>query len=555
MLGLAALPAKAAPREHVLPERNDDRAARQSTWIAAGSWLRSPAIRGSGESYRVSALMSVNDGRTVELQARGVKADRTGACTPSRDAGPWTDMPQTFTGAELRVAVVDLDASFPCAQIRMAAGDDAAVGDLQWELLEPQYPNAGTASRSLATPTDPQYALSPALDILGVITRDEWGARVTQCSTPENDWYRMAIHHTAGPQTANGTVVERLQGTQAYAMDSGGFCDLPYQMMVGFDGSLYEGRARELMSGATGGGNNPGNLAVCFIGCYHTPDSDCVGGEGHEPTDEMMQQGQLLVQTLAVLEEIPTTEDDIRGHRDWPGNATVCPGELLHPRLGELREELVWFAGSEIDRSWDGGEVEVDIGATVELWIDLENTGGLAWLPGQTYLAPTPRDEASPLFDDAWPSSTRAATVEAEVPPGEIGRFVLRVSVDEEGPVSQTFGLMHEEITWFADPPWGGGPADDAVDLTVVGVAAQADTGDDDPGTSDSGLDDGTAGGGDDAANGDDDDDDETGGGTSNPTLPPATESGDPGCGCRSGSGGPPWALALIILLATRRRT
>jgi len=556
LLSSAAVSAKAEPREHVLPERNDDAEARQGTWTRAGGWLQSPVIRGTG--YRVSALMSVHDGRTVQLQARGVAADATGACIPGRDAGPWTSLEETFTGDELRVAVVDLQASFECAQMRMANVDDAAVGDLQWELLEPEYPDAGVASRSLSASTQPQAAISPALEMLGVITREQWEARATQCSTPENDWYRMAIHHTAGPQTANGTVVERLQGTQAYAMDSGGFCDLPYQMMVGFDGSLYEGRALELMSGATGGGNNPGNLAVCFIGCYHTPDSDCVGGQGHEPTDEMMQRGQLLVQTLAIIEDIPTTEDDIRGHRDWPGNSTACPGELLHPRLGELRESLVWFSGSETDRSWDGEDVELDIGTSTELWIELENTGGLPWLPGETFLAPTaPRDGESPLYDAAWPSPTRAATVDAEVAPGQVGRFVLNVSIDEEGPITQTFGLVHEEVTWFADPPWGGGPADDAVALTVRGVVGQADSGDGGLDTSDSGADDGTGAASADGANGDDDDDDSdgTGGTSGNPALPPATSETQDGCGCRSGSGPAPWSLALLVLLAVRRRT
>lgn len=539
----------------MLPERNADRATRASTWTAAGAWLRSPAIRGTGSSYRVAAMASVHGSRTVSLQARGVHANATGACTPGPDAGPWTDMEETFTGSELRVAVVDLGATFECAQLRIAANDDAVVGNLQWELLEPAYPDVGVESRSLATRPTPYYALSSELETIGVISREEWGARDTMCVTSEDDWYRMAIHHTAGPQTANGSVIEQLQGTQAYAMDSGGFCDIPYQMLVGFDGTLYEGRELTLLSGATGGGNNPGNLAVCFIGCYHTPDSDCVGGQGHEPTDAMMQRGQLLVQTLAVLEEIPTTEDVIRGHRDWPGNSTACPGELLHPRLGELREGLTWFSATEVDRSWDDGEVEVPVGVSTELWIDLENTGGLPWLPGETFLAPTaPRDEASPLYDASWPSTTRAATVEAMVEPGDVGRFVLNVSLDQEGPVTQTFGLVHEGITWFADPPWGGGPADEAVELTVRGVGA---------GPGDDGTADGDSTGPLDDTGGDDDlpggtmgsGGDETGAGTNGLPPPPATEDDAGGCGCRSTPGGAPWGLAwLVVLLAARRR-
>ncbi len=546
--------ADAEPREHVLPERNDDRIARQGTWAAAGPWLQSQAVPGDG--YRVSAMVSVHDARTVPLQARGVMADASGACAPGRDAGPWTDMEETFSGGELRVAVVDLTERFPCAQIRMPVGDDAVVGNLQWELLDPRFPDVGAASRSLVARDAPQFAIPSELETIGVISREEWGARATGCSSLEDDWYRMAVHHTAGPQTANDSVIERLQGTQAYAMDSGGYCDIPYQMMVGFDGSLYEGRGVDFTSGATGGGNNPGNLAVCFIGCYHEPESQCVGEVGHQPTEAMMLRGQLLIQTLVRLEDIPTTEDDIRGHRDWPGNSTACPGARLHPRLGELREDLTWFAGTELDRSWEDAEIEIPIGASTELWIELENTGGLPWVPGETFLAPTqPRDTESPLYDEAWPSTTRAATVDEQVEPGETGRFLLTISTSTEDPVTQSFGLVHEGITWFADPPWGGGPTDADVVVTARGTRVESGSSGGEEtagGDSSTGL-----GGGTDSGDSDDDPtgDDEGSTGDPNTTaaLPPA-DGGDSGCGCRSGAGGAPWALGLFGLALARRR-
>ena len=326
---------------------------------------------------------------------------------------------------------------------------------------------------------------------------------------------------------------------------------------VGFDGTLYEGRALELQSGATGGGNNPGNLAVCFIGCYHEPEGECVGGVGHQPTDAMMDRGQLLVQTLVRMFDISTADDNIRGHRDWPGNSTACPGARLHPRLGELRADLTWFSGTEVERSWDAEvDVEVDVGAATELWVELENTGGLPWIPGQTFLAPTaPRDTASPLYDASWPSENRAATVDAEVAPGEVGRFALRVSVASEDTFTQTFGLVHEGTTWFADPPWGGGPTDDAVSLTVRGVPATAGGSTGDHGGSSSSTGDidpsegaGT-GGGDPMGTGDSG---SGGGGTA--ALPPAAE-GDDGCGCRTNTNsGAWWGLGLFGLWFVRRR-
>lgn len=554
MLALASGPAAASPaREHVVPERNDDRATREQTWSSVGEWQQSPPVRAEAPGTRVAALLSVHDARRVGVEARGVSTDASGACAPAGPSGPWTAMEETFSGAQLRVAVVDLDQTFGCAQIRVRNVDAAVVGDLQWELVEPRYPDAGRASRALTGTGSVQHSVASELQTIGVITREDWGARATQCSAPEDDWYRMAIHHTAGPQTAGGTIEERLRGTQAYGMDSGGFCDIPYQMLVGFDGTLYEGRALELQSGATGGGNNPGNLAVCFIGCYHEPEGECVGGVGHQPTDAMMARGQLLVQTLVRMFDISTADDNIRGHRDWPGNSTACPGARLHPRLGEFREDLTWFAATEVERSWEA-EVELDVGDSTALWIELENTGGLPWLPNETFLAPTePRDAESVLYDVSWPSENRAATVEAAVEPGEVGRFSLGVSVASEGTFTQTFGLVHEGTTWFADPPWGGGPSDDAVTVTVVGV--QATEGTSSGGASSTGDVDPSDGGG-------------TGGGTTGSAppegtssegggtwaLPPATGE-DEGCGCRATPGsGAWWSLGLFGLLLLRRR-
>ena len=551
------VPSVAAARgdghEHVFPERNDDAAMRATSWRADGDWELSTPEAPQGGGTRVAAIFTARTDRPIGLQARGLVRDAAGRCNDAAGAGPWVTMDETFGAGEVHVAVRDLDGHFDCAQLRMPVLDSAEVEDLQWELVVPRYPDAGRRSRELSTSVDPQLAIDPELQTIGVISREEWGARATQCSAVESDWYRMAIHHTAGPQTAGGTVVGRLQSTQAYAMDSGTWCDIPYQMLVGFDGTLYEGRGLVLTSGATGGGNNGGNLAVCFIGCYHAPDSACVGGEGHDVTDAMMQQGQLLVQTLVRLHDIATSDDNIRGHRDWPGNSTACPGSLLHPRLGELRADLAWFSASETERSWDETGIEVPVGQTQTLWIDLENTGGLTWQPGETFLAPTdPRDAESVLYDASWPTPTRAATVSEPVPPGAIGRFAFDVRPQTEAETVQAFGLVHEGVTWFADTPWGGGPADDIAIVRVVGVAGDPEdsTGPEDPedpaGTegpiepedpaSSSGAD----------------------GTDSGQDLPPGFGEGDDGGGCGCAAPASPRSLAgaalLLCVAAGRRR-
>jgi hypothetical protein len=536
--------------QHVFPDRNDDASRRAATWQEVTGWQVSPPEQPLDGGTRVSAIFSVRDSRKVTLETRGLLADASGSCVEDDGATPWMPMEETFAQGEVRIAVLDLGDRYACAQLRLRASDHELVDELQWELLVPKYPDAGKRSREMAAAGQlPVTSIGPELKRIGVITREEWGARATQCTAVEDNWYRMAIHHTAGPTTAGGTVQGRLQSTQAYAMDSGTWCDIPYQMLVGFDGSLWEGRGLVLRSGATGGGNNDGNLAVCFIGCFHSPDSACVGGQGHAVTDAMMHHGQLMVQTLVRLFDIPATSESIRGHRDWPGNSTACPGSLLHPRLGELRADLAWFSGDETGRSWGDAAIEIAVGESHELWIELENTGGLPWEPGETFLAPTgPRDADSPLHDASWPTSTRAATLLEAVAPGEVGRFVFNVSPSTNEQIVQPFGLVYEGVTWFADAPWGGGPADDVAIVSIVGVG-------DSPGSGDSGDD-----GDPDEPDPDEPDPSDSGShpGDVEPEaggLPPGYGEGDSGgCTCSVPSSPMTFGAGWLLLLLVRRR-
>jgi MYXO-CTERM domain-containing protein len=144
----------------------------------------------------------------------------------------------------------------------------------------------------------------------------------------------------------------------------------------------------------------------------------------------------------------------------------------------------------------------------------------------------------------SWLSPTRVSTLAADVAPGAVGRFTIPLEGVTAGDYTQTFALVDEGVTWFADNANGGGPADDFLKLHVVvtdepqsqpDAGAVADMGD---GTGDPG--DGTGGNG----NGD------TGDGT-----PPATGTSH---GCSFGGDGPAtgtalFALALVALLVRRR--
>lgn len=421
-----------------------------------------------GGGTRVAAFVEIDGDASLALEARGVDG---------ADVGAWVPLVETHHGAGARVAIVDLEHTWPAAELRTIGGA-RAVRSLRWELLAPRFPLAGALARSKDPSREPVYALPDVLAPLEITSREAWGARPTGCTSLEDDWYRMAIHHTAEQQEIGGSVAEVVRGLQAYAQDSGEYCDIPYQFLVGYDGSLWEARGIDFTSGATGGGNNPGNLAVSFMGCYH-PEPACP--VSHPLPEIMLQRGRLLVQTLRKLEDIASDADTIRGHRDWPGNATACPGDFIHARLDEIRTDVAWYAGTLVGRD---ASVTVSVGEPAMITIEFTNTGGLAWDPAVVFLGTAdPRDTPSPL-GTTWSNPNRPAAVEAVTEPGGVGRFTVPILATAAGESTLTLGLVAEGITWFADAPWGGGPgADVTIAVTAVeGVVPGGDGGGGGPG-------------------------------------------------------------------------
>jgi hypothetical protein len=180
-------------------------------------------------------------------------------------------------------------------------------------------------------------------------------------------------------------------------------------------------------------------------------------------------------------------------------------------------------------------------------YIELTNTGTQTWKAGTTKLAPIPRDKPSPFADKSWLSTTRISTVAADVPPGSVGRFDVTLDATAVGDTEVEFGLVEENVTWFADAPQGGGPADGflKVNFVVQPKGAPLDAGlpatDGGASASDDG---GTQGASDDAGTGSGDD-----GGWNN-----ATGTGSSG-GCSIGvangaSDAAPWASLLGVVMA-----
>jgi MYXO-CTERM domain-containing protein len=224
--------------------------------------------------------------------------------------------------------------------------------------------------------------------------------------------------------------------------------------------------------------------------------------------------------------------------------------------------------------------VVLTVGDVLDATLDLENTGEATWTIN-TRLAPTPRDQPSPLYDTGWMSPTRIAAPDADTPPGAVGRFSFRFAATVPGDYYQTFGLVEEGVTWFSDAPLGGGPPDDQLEVHIVVVEdpnpppppppEDTTAGDVTGGMDPSAGDDSEAGTGvgDSGEGGDDDSGAPTTGGSPGSdgaptTLPGASDpglttdsgdAGDDGCGCNTrASGGWFGMLALLGLARARKR-
>lgn len=136
-----------------------------------------------------------------------------------------------------------------------------------------------------------------------------------------------------------------------------------------------------------------------------------------------------------------------------------------------IEVSLPKFSGAFVAQSFpaaDKSALMLGVGQQNDAWIELKNVGSDTWKAGVTKLAPTPRDQASPLANGQWLSPTRVSTLSADVPPGGVGHFALPLVGDAPGDHTQTFALVEDGVTWFADAANGGGPSDNFLKLHVV---------------------------------------------------------------------------------------
>jgi hypothetical protein len=295
-------------------------------WTPEGDYFVSPRIDAVEGASRVGVLLGTLAAGAMPL----VEARLFDHGEPVSD---WTPMRVTWSEEEVHVAVVDFAGTGDAAVLRIRQSDLESIVSIRSNAVIPD--RAVSDDGPLSSLADGEIgaareAIRAELRGLGIVTREEWGARPTRCTSGDATKRRFAIHHTV---SGSSDPARQLRGIQNYHMSTLGWCDVGYHFLIGSDGRVYEGRPLHLL-GAHVADHNSGNIGISFIGCYHT--SGCSGLGPSTPSSAMVDVAGRLLGTLSRLYGISLSSTTVKGHRDYPGASTTCPGNNLAPRIPDM---------------------------------------------------------------------------------------------------------------------------------------------------------------------------------------------------------------------------
>lgn len=179
---------------------------------------------------------------------------------------------------------------------------------------------SGTAIDPAAPPeVDP--AANAALAAPAIVSRSDWGARAPKCEGATHSPYRLTFHHTETTNNESGAAARaRMRQMQAFHQDTRGWCDIGYHFSVDWAGNIYQGRDTTGRTASHVLNQNSGNIGVSLMGGFEgsvTPPAAQLGGLEKIFAYEASKYG------------ITVDGDHLRGHQQWPGQSTSCPGTNL----------------------------------------------------------------------------------------------------------------------------------------------------------------------------------------------------------------------------------
>ncbi|MCA9547416.1 MAG: N-acetylmuramoyl-L-alanine amidase, partial [Myxococcales bacterium] len=111
-----------------------------------------------------------------------------------------------------------------------------------------------------------------------------------------------------------------------------GWCDIGYHFVISQSGLIFEARRGEDRPAAHVENQNTGNIGFSFIGNYE---------EQRVPDVQLEAAARIMGWALRTHTGVQATREFIKGHREWPGQNTACPGDNLFARLDEIIAKAV----------------------------------------------------------------------------------------------------------------------------------------------------------------------------------------------------------------------
>jgi hypothetical protein len=205
-------------------------------------------------------------------------------------------------------------------------------------------PNAPVTRAQMATFLTRALGLEPLVpsprprSAIAVVTREAWGAAAPEVSEMVPHVVdKLTVHHTGNVGGLTGAA--RIREMQEWHMMGQGWPDLAYHVVIGRDGTVYEGRDPAYRGDTGTSYDTTGHYLVVLEGNF----------EVERPTSA---QWDSLVTVLAwAADHYEVSPDTISGHSDHA--ATLCPGRYLehHIHSGEL--------ASAAKRAIDAGGVDL----------------------------------------------------------------------------------------------------------------------------------------------------------------------------------------------------
>lgn len=195
-------------------------------------------------------------------------------------------------------------------------------------------PVVPTAPPSTVTspPVVPSPTLPPAAPV-AVVSRTAWGAAP---AVPErfvaHTITRITLHHEGVFFDGSTPAPAYIRAVQNWSLNNRRWGDIPYHFIIDLAGSIYEGRPLTAQ-GDTNTGYDPAGMAlVAVLGDYNTGKQ--------QPNAAQLAAVVAIMAQVARDYAVPPTADSIKGHRDFPGAATTCPGDNLYRYLPAIIAEV-----------------------------------------------------------------------------------------------------------------------------------------------------------------------------------------------------------------------